>query len=51
MWRLVAILKARNMKFGDAREYLQQLSGVGSKVAGCTLLYGFGMIESFLCEL
>ncbi len=31
----------------EARAELQKISGVGPKVAECTLLYGFGRIEAF----
>jgi N-glycosylase/DNA lyase len=35
------------MPINEAREELRKLVGVGSKVAECSLLYGFGRVEAF----
>ncbi len=43
----IALLDFYTMPVEQAREALQTLYGVGSKVAECTLLYGFGRLECF----
>lgn len=43
----VDLKKCRNMDYQQAREYLQQIKGVGVKVADCTLLFGFHRVEAF----
>ncbi len=37
----------KKLNYADAREELQELPGVGPKVADCILLYGFGRLEAF----
>ncbi len=39
--------KIKNMKYGEAVEYLTKLHGIGDKVANCVLLFGYGFLESF----
>ncbi len=39
--------RLRNKKYGEAKEQLLQLDGVGDKVADCILLYGYGKFEAF----
>lgn len=36
-----------HMGYGEARAELQQLRGVGPKIADCVLLFGFGRLEAF----
>ncbi len=43
----VDLEKCYTMEYEQAREYLQQIKGVGVKVADCTLLFGFHRIEAF----
>ncbi len=43
----VKLEKIADMPIEEAREELQKISGVGPKVAECTLLYGFGRKEAF----
>ncbi|MCQ2471624.1 MAG: DNA-3-methyladenine glycosylase 2 family protein [Clostridia bacterium] len=43
----VDLEKINSMPIEDARLELQKISGVGPKVAECTLLYGFGKKEAF----
>ena len=43
----VDIEKIKALPLDEAREELMKIKGVGKKVADCTLLYGFGRIESF----
>lgn len=43
----VDIEKVKALPLDEAREELMKIKGVGKKVADCTLLYGFGRIESF----
>ncbi len=35
------------LKFGDAREQIMKLPGVGGKIADCVLLFGAGRLEAF----
>ena len=37
----------RDLSYGDARKKLMELSGVGKKIADCTLLYSLDFIEAF----
>jgi N-glycosylase/DNA lyase len=39
--------RIRNLPFGDARQALLRLKGVGPKVADCVLLFAFGRYEAF----
>ncbi len=43
----VDLEKIGTMSIEEARAELQKISGVGPKVAECTLLYGFGVKEAF----
>ena len=43
----VDIEKIKKLSLDEAREELMKIKGVGKKVADCTLLYGFGRMESF----
>lgn len=43
----VNLERIADMPIEEAREELQKISGVGPKVAECTLLYGFGRKEAF----
>lgn len=43
----VDLNKIKNMPIDDARNELMKITGVGVKVADCTLLYGMNRIESF----
>lgn len=36
-----------DMEYGDAREYMKQLYGVGDKVADCVLLFSKGFYEAY----
>ncbi len=54
--RLVAqgefdLLGLRGLEYEEARRELQSLPGVGTKVADCVLLYGFGKLEAFPCDV
>ncbi len=42
-----ALLSLRNLSYKDAKERLMRLSGVGKKVADCTLLYSLDFLEAF----
>jgi N-glycosylase/DNA lyase len=37
----------RELSYGDARKKLMELSGVGKKIADCTLLYSLDFLEAF----
>ncbi len=37
----------QDMDYTSAKEYLMKIKGVGSKVADCTLLFGFSKIDAF----
>ena len=41
------LLSLRNSSYKEARERLMRLSGVGMKVADCTLLYSLDFLEAF----
>ena len=43
----VDLEKINGMTLDEARAALQKITGVGPKVAECTLLYGFGKIDAF----
>lgn len=43
----VDLKKAEALPIEDARKYLMQITGVGIKVADCTLLYGMHRLECF----
>ena len=45
--KTVDLDKINDMNIDDARMELQKISGVGPKVAECTLLYGFGRKDAF----
>lgn len=45
------LLGLRKMGYEEGREELQALPGVGPKVADCVLLYGFGKLEAFPCDV
>jgi len=42
-----ALLSLRNLSYKEARKRLMTLSGVGKKVADCTLLYSLDFLEAF----
>ena len=42
-----ALLSLRNLSYEEARKRLMNLSGVGKKVADCTLLYSLDFLEAF----
>ena len=39
--------KIKTMTYDEASRELQQINGVGQKVADCSLLFGFGFCEAF----
>jgi len=41
------LLSLRSLSYKEAREQLMSLSGVGKKVADCTLLYSLDFLEAF----
>jgi N-glycosylase/DNA lyase len=41
------LLSLKNFSYGEARQRLMKLSGVGKKVADCTLLYSLDFLEAF----
>ena len=41
------LLSLKGLSYGKAREQLMSLSGVGKKVADCTLLYSLDFLEAF----
>ena len=41
------LIRINKLNVEDAREILQELPGIGPKVADCILLYGFGKTECF----
>jgi N-glycosylase/DNA lyase len=41
------LLKLKDLPYWDARKRLMNLSGVGKKVADCTLLYSLDFLEAF----
>jgi N-glycosylase/DNA lyase len=41
------LLSMRSLSYKEAREQLMRLSGVGKKVADCTLLYSLDFLEAF----
>jgi len=41
------LLSLKGLSYKEAREKLMTLSGVGKKVADCTLLYSLGFLEAF----
>jgi N-glycosylase/DNA lyase len=41
------LLALKSLSYGDARQTLMGLSGVGKKVADCTLLYSLDFLEAF----
>jgi N-glycosylase/DNA lyase len=41
------LLSLRTLPYREAREQLMSLSGVGKKVADCTLLYSLDFLEAF----
>lgn len=43
----VSLEKIKTLSLEDAREELMKITGVGKKVAECTLLYGFGRLDAF----
>lgn len=43
--------KIKNMPIAEARNELMKIKGVGPKVAECTLLYGFYMLDAFPVDI
>ena len=41
------LLSLKGLSYREAREQLMRLSGVGKKVADCTLLYSLDFLEAF----
>jgi len=41
------LLSLKDYSYGEARHQLMNLSGVGKKVADCTLLYSLDFLEAF----
>jgi N-glycosylase/DNA lyase len=41
------LLSLKGLSYREAREQLMSLSGVGKKVADCTLLYSLDFLEAF----
>ena len=41
------LLSLKDLSYGEARQQLMKLSGVGKKVADCVLLYSLDFLEAF----